>query len=71
MGKKTTIEFSPRMSEVVQELIDLEDARTIAEVVRNAIGIYHLVKTEQRAGHKIAVLDPKDNHIIKEIALGI
>lgn len=71
MGKKTTIEFSSRMSEVVQSLIDSEDARTVAEVVRNAIGLYYLAKNEQRAGNKLGVLDPIDNHLIKEIALSI
>lgn len=69
MKRKTTIEFSERMSDIIQGLIDKDEARSIAEVVRNSIGLYHLAKKEQRDGNIIAVVD-RSGKVIKEIALG-
>ncbi len=68
--KKTTIEFSSKMISMIINLLDYEDARSIQEVVRNSVGLYHIAKNEQRKGNKIAILD-KDNNMVKEISLKI
>jgi len=67
MGRKTTIEFSAKMTEIIEGLINSEDAKTISEVVRNSIGLYHMAKSEQKAGNKIAVISSEDDKVIKEI----
>lgn len=68
--KKTTIEFSEKMTRVINGLIDGGEARTTSEVVRNSVGLYHIAKTEQRKGNRIAIINSNEE-VIKEIALSV
>ena len=67
--RTTTIQFSNRMTEIANDLINDTDARTLSEVVRNAMALYHLARKEQKEGNGIAIV--KDGEIVKEIVLGL
>ena len=69
-SRKTTIEFSANMSNVIKEIIKRGEARTFSEVVRNAVSLYMITKEAQRSGYRIAIVD-KDDKIVKEIVMGL
>ena len=70
MSKKTTIEFSARMTEAINDLISHHGSASMADVVRNAIGLYYIAKREQKNGNIICIVN-KNGEIIKEISLSV
>ncbi len=68
--KRTTIEFSDKMTDMIEDLKGFGDTKSFSEVVRNAIGLFHIAKTEENKGNRLAIVNEKGK-IVKEIYMGV
>ena len=63
---KLTIEFNPKMNEILGDLAD-ERGTTKVDILRRAVALYKFLDLEQKAGNRISVT--RGEKIMKDIVM--
>ena len=66
MEKRTTINFSPKLAQAVEQL-SIEEYTTKAEIVRKAISLYNFLYTEVKKNNGKLIITNSTGEEAKEI----